>query len=46
MEVWSDTRFTTAYAVCSHLGYHPTHRSRDLHDLSDSTEYHFRKQLS
>ncbi|MHC4135913.1 MAG: GNAT family N-acetyltransferase [Planctomycetota bacterium] len=45
IELWSDTRFTTAHAVYEHLGYARTGRTRDLHDLSNTTEYHFVKHL-
>jgi putative acetyltransferase len=45
IEFWSDTRFTTAHAVYEHFGYAPTGRTRDLHDLSHTTEYHYTKHL-
>jgi len=45
VELWSDTRFVTAHAVYARLGYERTGRTRDLHDLSRSTEYHFVKAL-
>lgn len=45
IELWSDTRFTTAHAVYEHFGYERTGRARDLHDLSNTTEFHFRKSL-
>ena len=45
IELWSDTRFTTAHAVYEHLGYARTGRTRDLHDLSNTTEYHFTKRV-
>ena len=41
VELWSDTRFTKAHAVYTHFGYTPTGRSRDLHDLSHTAEFHF-----
>lgn len=46
VELWSDTRFTTAHAVYEHLGYRPTGQVRDLHDRSETREYHFVKRLS
>jgi len=45
IEFWSDTRFVTAHAVYEHLGYSRTGRTRDLHDLSNTTEYHYTKRL-
>ena len=45
IELWSDTRFTTAHAVYERMGYRRTGRVRDLHDLSSSTEWHFEKEL-
>jgi putative acetyltransferase len=46
IELWSDTRFTDAHAMYEHLGYERTGRTRDLHDLSNTSEYHFVKRLS
>ena len=46
IELWSDTRFETAHAVYLHLGYEQTGRTRDLHDLSHTTEFHFAKEIS
>ena len=45
IELWSDTRFKTAHAVYERCGYRKTGRTRDLHDLSNSTEFHFEKDL-
>lgn len=45
IELWSDTRFTSAHAVYERCGYRRTGRTRDLHDLSNTTEYHFEKAL-
>lgn len=45
VELWSDTRFVAAHAVYERFGYRPTGRTRDLHDLSNTTEYHFTKRL-
>ena len=46
IELWSDTRFATAHAVYLRLGYTQTGRTRELHDLSHTTEHHFIKQLA
>ncbi|MHC4670063.1 MAG: GNAT family N-acetyltransferase [Planctomycetota bacterium] len=46
IELWSDTRFETAHRVYEHLGYTRSGRTRDLHDLSRTTEYHFFKRLA
>ena len=43
LELWSDTRFTLAHGLYARLGYARTGRTRDLHDLSETTEYHYRK---
>jgi putative acetyltransferase len=45
IELWTDTRFVTAHAVYSHLGYQRTGALRELHDVSATVEYHFRKEL-
>jgi len=45
IEMWSDTRFETAHGVYAHLGYVRSLKTRDLHDLSNTTEYHFAKAL-
>lgn len=44
IELWSDTRFTTAHAFYEKRGFvrGPT---RELHDLSDTVEYYFEKPL-
>jgi len=46
IELWSDTRFTDAHGLYLHLGYTATGRLRALHDLSDTKEHHFVKQLA
>jgi len=46
IEAWSDTRFLTAHAVYGRMGYERTGRTRELHDLSNSVEYHFTKRLT
>lgn len=45
IELWTDTRFTTAHAVYRHLGYTATGAQRDLHDLSATVEDHYLKAL-
>jgi predicted GNAT family N-acyltransferase/RimJ/RimL family protein N-acetyltransferase len=45
VELWSDTRFTDAHRLYERLGYQRTGRTRDLHDLSQTTEYHYAKDL-
>jgi putative acetyltransferase len=46
IELWSDTRFTTAHAFYQRRGYEKGPTTRDLHDKSNSVELYFRKQLS
>ena len=43
VELWSDTRMTLAHKVYAKLGYVPSGRTRDLHDISETTEFHFLK---
>ena len=45
VELWSDTRFLDAHRLYERLGYVRDGRTRDLHDLSDSVEFHFGKPL-
>lgn len=45
MHLWSDTRFVTAHRVYERLGYQRLPETRDLHDASHTTEFHFRKGL-
>jgi hypothetical protein len=45
VELWTDTRFRLAHRVYSALGYEASGRTRDLNDLSETTEFHFLKQL-
>jgi len=45
VELWSDSRFATAHERYDQLGYHDTGARRELHDPSDTTEFHFRKDL-
>ena len=46
VHLWSDTRFTLAHRVYEHLGYKRLPETRELHDLSNSVEFHFEKLLS
>jgi len=43
--LWSDTRFTDAHRLYRALGYTQTDGRRDLGDISNSSEYHFEKNL-
>ena len=45
IELWSDTRFETAHGVYQRMGYRQTGEQRELHDLSNSREWHFVKAL-
>ncbi len=45
LHLWTDTRFTDAHAFYRGRGYRETGEVRDLHDLSNSLEYHFLKTL-
>jgi len=45
VELWTDTRFHLAHRVYRALGYEASGRTRDLLDLSETTEFHFQKRL-
>jgi putative acetyltransferase len=45
VELWSDTRFLDAHRLYQRLGYVRGTATRDLHDMSGSVEYHFRKDF-
>lgn len=45
IELWSDTRFELAHRLYERLGYRATGRTRDLEDLSGTTEFHYVKDL-
>lgn len=45
VELWTDTRFTLAHQVYEALGYRRSGQMRELHDLSQTVEYHYQKQL-
>lgn len=46
IELWSDSRFLAAHRLYERLGYTRTGATRDLNDLSGTTEYQFRKPLT
>jgi putative acetyltransferase len=43
--LWSDTRFADAHRLYERLGYARGEGTRELHDLSNTVEYTFRKRL-
>jgi N-acetylglutamate synthase-like GNAT family acetyltransferase len=45
VELWSDTRFLDAHRLYERLGYARLTDTRELHDLSNSVEFHFLKRL-
>ncbi|MEN9203507.1 MAG: GNAT family N-acetyltransferase [Thermostichus sp. DG_1_6_bins_120] len=45
VHLWTDTRFTTAHRVYERLGYTRLPETRQLHDRSNSVEYHYEKSL-
>jgi putative acetyltransferase len=45
MFFWSDTRFTDAHRLYKRLGYRQADGLRELGDISNSSEYHFEKEL-
>jgi len=46
VELWPDTRFTAAHRLYERLGYARLAETRELHDLSDTVEYHYIKTLA
>lgn len=46
VELWTDTKFETAHAVYQRLGYQPTGEKRPLHDISETWEFHYQKELA
>lgn len=46
IELWTDTRFEDAHGLYRRLGYVRQPGTRDLHDLSNSTEYQFIKTIT
>lgn len=45
MILWSDVLFTRAHRFYERLGYRRDGRTRELHDISQSSEYFFAKRL-
>jgi putative acetyltransferase len=45
LELWSDTRFLDAHRLYRSLGFEQLPDVRELHDLSATREYRFRKSL-
>lgn len=45
MILWSDTRFSDAHRLYQRLGYEQAATTRELGDISGTTEYHFAKRL-
>ena len=45
IELWSDTRFLDAHRLYERLGYARSPHTRELHDLSHTVEFHFRKNV-
>jgi predicted GNAT family N-acyltransferase len=45
IELWSDGRFADAHRLYTRLGYERLPRTRELHDLSNTTEYAFAKHI-
>lgn len=45
IELWSDTRFSTAHRFYEKRGYVKTGRTRELFDKSETVEFHFEKAL-
>lgn len=45
IELWSDTRFAGAHRLYERLGYRRGPHTRELHDLSRTVEYYYRKDL-
>lgn len=45
LELWSDVRFTDAHRLYRSLGWEQLDETRFVGDLSNSTEFHFKKPL-
>lgn len=45
VDLWTDTRFRDAHALYARWGYLRGSATRELHDLSRSVEYYYRKEL-
>ena len=46
VELWTDTRFHRAHAFYEKLGFQRSPGSRELHDLSNSLEFHYALTLA
>ena len=45
VELWTDTRFELAHRLYERLRYVRNGATKELHDLSNSVEYHYLKEL-
>lgn len=45
IDLWSDTKFETAHRFYEKRGFKRSGETRELHDLSDTVEYYFRREL-
>ncbi|HEV3232931.1 MAG TPA: GNAT family N-acetyltransferase [Candidatus Dormibacteraeota bacterium] len=45
VELWTDTRFVDAHRLYEACGYHRGPATRDLHDLSQTTEFFYDRTL-
>ncbi len=45
IDLWSDTRFVEAHAFYAHHGFEQLPETRDLNDPSNTTEFHFIRDL-
>ncbi len=45
LDLWSDTRFTDAHRLYEGLGYRRSPVTRELHDRSQTSEFHFQRPL-
>lgn len=46
LALWSDTRFERAHRFYERRGYARSDGTRELHDLSNTTEFHFMKRVA
>lgn len=46
IDLWSDTRFTTAHAFYERRGWVKGPSTRELHDLSNTVEFYFERTLT
>ena len=45
ISLWTDTRFKEAHAMYRKLSYKKSKKTRKLHDISNTSEYNFKKKL-